>query len=79
MSRRVRQATPFEYTAAAGGAAYIIGNDNPIATLNHTCSFTTDTPDFWRPRRAGVTPGTAAGSRATRATSSTSKAQATCS
>ena len=37
-----------EYTAAAGGAAYIIGNDNPIATLNHTCSFTTDTPDFWR-------------------------------
>jgi len=37
-----------EYTAAAGGAAYVIGNDNPIATLNHTCSFTTDTPDFWR-------------------------------
>jgi hydroxymethylglutaryl-CoA synthase len=37
-----------EYTAAAGGAAYIIGNDDPIATLNHTCSFTTDTPDFWR-------------------------------
>ncbi|MFA5332395.1 MAG: hydroxymethylglutaryl-CoA synthase [Methanoregula sp.] len=37
-----------EYTAAAGGAAYIIGNDDPIATLNHTCSFTSDTPDFWR-------------------------------
>jgi hydroxymethylglutaryl-CoA synthase len=37
-----------EYTAAAGGAAYVIGNDNPIATINHTCSFTTDTPDFWR-------------------------------
>jgi hydroxymethylglutaryl-CoA synthase len=37
-----------EYTAAAGGAAYIIGNDDPIATINHTCSFTTDTPDFWR-------------------------------
>jgi hydroxymethylglutaryl-CoA synthase len=37
-----------EYTAAAGGAAFIIGNDDPIATLNHTCSFTTDTPDFWR-------------------------------
>ncbi len=37
-----------EYTAAAGGAAFVIGNDNPIATINHTCSFTTDTPDFWR-------------------------------
>jgi hydroxymethylglutaryl-CoA synthase len=37
-----------EYTAAAGGAAYIIGNDDPIAVINHTCSFTTDTPDFWR-------------------------------
>ena len=37
-----------EYTAAAGGAAFLIGNDNPIATINHTCSFTTDTPDFWR-------------------------------
>jgi len=37
-----------EYTAAAGGAAFVIGNDNPIATLNHTCSFTSDTPDFWR-------------------------------
>ncbi|MGA2160600.1 MAG: hydroxymethylglutaryl-CoA synthase [Methanoregula sp.] len=37
-----------EYTAAAGGAAYVIGNDDPIAIINHTCSFTTDTPDFWR-------------------------------
>ncbi len=37
-----------EYTAAAGGAAFVIGNDDPIAVINHTCSFTTDTPDFWR-------------------------------
>jgi len=37
-----------EYTAAAGGAAYLIGNDDPIATIHHTCSYTTDTPDFWR-------------------------------
>jgi hydroxymethylglutaryl-CoA synthase len=37
-----------EYTAAAGGAAIIIGNDDPIAEINRTCSFTTDTPDFWR-------------------------------
>ena len=37
-----------EYTASAGGAALFIGEDNPIAEINHTCSFTTDTPDFWR-------------------------------
>ena len=37
-----------EYTAAAGGAAYIIGNDDPIAEITDTCSFTSDTPDFWR-------------------------------
>jgi hydroxymethylglutaryl-CoA synthase len=37
-----------EYTAAAGGAAFVIGRDDPIAVLNHTCSYTTDTPDFWR-------------------------------
>ncbi|WAI00408.1 hydroxymethylglutaryl-CoA synthase [Methanogenium organophilum] len=37
-----------EYTASAGGAAIFIGEDNPIAEINHTCSFTTDTPDFWR-------------------------------
>ena len=46
----VAQAAPgdaLEYTAAAGGAAYIIGNDG-IATINETASFTTDTPDFWR-------------------------------
>ena len=49
-----------EYTAAAGGAAFLIGRDDPIATLHHTCSFTTDTPDFWRregqdyPRHGGT-------------------------
>lgn len=37
-----------EYTAAAGGAAYIIGCDDPIAEINDTCSYTSDTPDFWR-------------------------------
>ena len=37
-----------EYTAAAGGAAFLIGNDRPIAEIRRTCSFTTDTPDFWR-------------------------------
>lgn len=37
-----------EYTAAAGGAAFIIGMAGQIANINDTCSFTTDTPDFWR-------------------------------
>ena len=39
-----------EYTAAAGGASYIIGNKKQelIAEINNTYSFTTDTPDFWR-------------------------------
>ncbi|MDD1671833.1 MAG: hydroxymethylglutaryl-CoA synthase [Methanomicrobiales archaeon] len=37
-----------EYTAAAGGAAFLIGREDPIAIINRTCSFTTDTPDFWR-------------------------------
>jgi len=39
-----------EYTAAAGGAAYVIGNKESelIAIIEDTYSFTTDTPDFWR-------------------------------
>jgi hydroxymethylglutaryl-CoA synthase len=37
-----------EYTAAAGGAAYVIGNSDLIAEIDAFYSFTTDTPDFWR-------------------------------
>jgi hydroxymethylglutaryl-CoA synthase len=37
-----------EYTAAAGGAAMVIGKEGHVAVINDTCSFTTDTPDFWR-------------------------------
>ncbi len=37
-----------EYTAAAGGAAFVISKDDHVAVINGTCSFTTDTPDFWR-------------------------------
>jgi len=37
-----------EYTASAGGAAFVIGKDNLIAEIKDTYSFTTDTPDFWR-------------------------------
>ena len=37
-----------EYSASAGGGALIIGRENVIANINHTTSYTTDTPDFWR-------------------------------
>ncbi len=37
-----------EYTAAAGGVAFIIGKENIVAKIESTYSFTTDTPDFWR-------------------------------
>jgi len=39
---------PLEYTASAGGAAYVIGSENLIAEISDTFSYTTDTPDFWR-------------------------------
>jgi hydroxymethylglutaryl-CoA synthase len=45
------QAAPgdaLEYSASAGGAGFIIGRTNVIATINDTLSYTTDTPDFWR-------------------------------
>ncbi|MEW6592810.1 MAG: hydroxymethylglutaryl-CoA synthase [Candidatus Hadarchaeota archaeon] len=39
-----------EYTAAAGGAAFLVGNNGTeaIASIDGTLSYTTDTPDFWR-------------------------------
>ncbi|MEE9236840.1 MAG: hydroxymethylglutaryl-CoA synthase [Thermoplasmata archaeon] len=37
-----------EYSASAGGAAFIIGTEGVIAKINDTASCTTDTPDFWR-------------------------------
>ncbi len=45
-----RPGDALEYTASAGGAAFIIGNDRKesIATILDTVSFTSDTPDFWR-------------------------------
>ncbi|NTV24144.1 MAG: hydroxymethylglutaryl-CoA synthase [Nanoarchaeota archaeon] len=44
------QAAPgdaLEYTAAAGGACFVIGKD-PAVSINATLSFSSDTPDFWR-------------------------------
>ncbi len=39
-----------EYSASAGGAAFLLGGDKKhfLAEIHHTVSFTTDTPDFWR-------------------------------
>ena len=37
-----------EYSASAGAAAYIMGAEDLIATIDYTHSFMTDTPDFWR-------------------------------
>lgn len=42
-----RPGDALEYTAAAGGGAFIIGKD-PLAKLEGTVSYTTDTSDFWR-------------------------------
>jgi hydroxymethylglutaryl-CoA synthase len=41
-------ADALEYTAAAGGAAYVVGKSRVIAEIEDTYSFTTDTSDFWR-------------------------------
>ena len=37
-----------EFSASAGGAAFLIGSEKMIARIEHTYSYTTDTPDFWR-------------------------------
>lgn len=44
-----RPGDALEYTAAAGGAAYIVGPANEsLAVVEATLSYVTDTPDFWR-------------------------------
>ncbi|MFH1312429.1 MAG: hydroxymethylglutaryl-CoA synthase [Candidatus Eisenbacteria bacterium] len=48
-----------EYSASAGAAAFIFGKNDTVAEVEHTFSYMTDTPDFWRreymhyPRHAG--------------------------
>lgn len=38
-----------EYTAGAGGAAFVLGPaEESLAIIEHTYSYVTDTPDFWR-------------------------------
>lgn len=42
-----------EYTAGAGGAAFIIGPaDDSLATIDAAFSYVSDTPDFWRRQNA---------------------------
>jgi hydroxymethylglutaryl-CoA synthase len=44
-----RPGDALEYTAAAGGAAYLIGQaEESLAVIEATYSHVTDTPDFWR-------------------------------
>jgi hydroxymethylglutaryl-CoA synthase len=44
-----RPGDALEFTAAAGGAAFVIGpTTESIATFEATYSYVTDTPDFWR-------------------------------
>lgn len=43
-----RPGDPLEYTASAGGAAYLIGKKDVLVEILDTSSYTTDTPDFWR-------------------------------
>ncbi len=44
-----RPGDALEFTAAAGGAAYLIGKaENSLATVEASLSYVTDTPDFWR-------------------------------
>ncbi len=46
---QARPADALEYTAAAGGAAYLIGPaEEALAIFEGSLSFVTDTPDFWR-------------------------------
>ena len=37
-----------EYATGAGAAALVIGKQDCLAEIEADCSFTTDTPDFWR-------------------------------
>jgi hydroxymethylglutaryl-CoA synthase len=44
-----RPGDALEYTAGAGGAAFIIGpGEESVAVLEGSLSYVTDTPDFWR-------------------------------
>ncbi len=41
-------ANALEYSASAGGAAFLFGREKVVAEVVETHSYATDTPDFWR-------------------------------
>ncbi len=44
-----RPGDALEYTAGAGGAAFLLGPaEDSLAVIEHSYSYVTDTPDFWR-------------------------------
>jgi hydroxymethylglutaryl-CoA synthase len=44
-----RPGDALEYTAGAGGAAYVLGTgEHALAVIDGSISYVTDTPDFWR-------------------------------
>ena len=46
---QARPGDALEYTAGAGGAAYLLGaSQGSLAVIEGSLSFVTDTPDFWR-------------------------------
>jgi hydroxymethylglutaryl-CoA synthase len=46
---QARPGDALEYTAGAGGAAYLVGPaDEALAVFEGSLSYVTDTPDFWR-------------------------------
>ncbi len=46
---QARPSDALEYTASAGGGAYLVGPaDDSLAVFEGSLSFVTDTPDFWR-------------------------------
>ncbi|MFP4045507.1 MAG: hydroxymethylglutaryl-CoA synthase [Candidatus Aenigmatarchaeota archaeon] len=47
-SSQARPGDALKYMAADGGAAYLVGREDPIAVINGYESFTSDTPDFLR-------------------------------
>jgi hydroxymethylglutaryl-CoA synthase len=49
---QARPGDPLEYTAAAGGAAFLVGPaEDSLAILEGSFSYVSDTPDFWRRAR----------------------------